>query len=339
MQDILFYQSHLDQVSRSFAACIAQLRAPMRSWISLSYLLFRVLDTVEDSEWEQIALQDKQYDLFDAFVNCSPEPQEVEKWVSRFPSSISENEKKLLTNSKLLFDDLHELSVKVKSAIQASLLRMSLGMRHYSARKTQITDMVDLNRYCYFVAGIVGELLSRLFVELRPDFVEPPAFLKNAFHFGLFLQKVNILKDQRSDEKVGRFLVPDRNLILTSMKANAQGSFQYLLSIPKEEKGFRTFCGWSLFLGLSSLPWIQKAHAADDGSKIPRTVTKELLGSLEKIIDDDEALKNAWNTYHPMFLDFPEVVEAPKVPDFGDWFCKISGNLLSTSELTELKLV
>ena len=49
MQTISFYQTHLDRVSRSFAFCIKKLESPLRQWVSLAYLLCRVLDTVEDS--------------------------------------------------------------------------------------------------------------------------------------------------------------------------------------------------------------------------------------------------------------------------------------------------
>ena len=44
-----FYQRHLDGVSRSFALCIPQLDQPFQERVALSYLLLRVLDTVEDA--------------------------------------------------------------------------------------------------------------------------------------------------------------------------------------------------------------------------------------------------------------------------------------------------
>ena len=44
-----YYQHWLDVVSRSFALCIPQLEPPFRDHVGLAYLLFRVLDTVEDA--------------------------------------------------------------------------------------------------------------------------------------------------------------------------------------------------------------------------------------------------------------------------------------------------
>ena len=49
MRSLAFYQHWLDVVSRSFALCIPQLDAPFRDHVALAYLLFRVLDTVEDA--------------------------------------------------------------------------------------------------------------------------------------------------------------------------------------------------------------------------------------------------------------------------------------------------
>ncbi len=49
LKEAEFYQTHLDRVSRSFAFCIRQLPDPLRGWVGLSYLLCRILDTIEDS--------------------------------------------------------------------------------------------------------------------------------------------------------------------------------------------------------------------------------------------------------------------------------------------------
>ena len=70
-----------------------------------------------------------------------------------------------------------------------------------------------------------------------------------AYHFGLFLQKVNILKDQQEDEAAGRFLVPDRRALLASLRDNARGALQYILALPRGERGYRIFCAWSLMIG------------------------------------------------------------------------------------------
>src|SRR5258708_9371144 len=78
-----------------------------------------------------------------------------------------------------------------------------------------------------------------------------------AYRFGLFLEKVNILKDQAEDEEAGRFLVPDRREILASLRADAERALAYLTSLPRAERGYRTFCAWSLMLRAASLPLME----------------------------------------------------------------------------------
>jgi phytoene/squalene synthetase len=71
--------------------------------------------------------------------------------------------------------------------------------------------------------------------------------LLRAHHFGLFLQKVNILKDQAKDEEQGRLLVPSREQVELSASSDAHEALEFLCSIPEEQVEFRQFR--SLFFG------------------------------------------------------------------------------------------
>ncbi|MEZ4871220.1 MAG: hypothetical protein R2827_03035 [Bdellovibrionales bacterium] len=64
-------------------------------------------------------------------------------------------------------------SEKVQEIIQSTVISMSAGMQHY-AKQTQkkglkIKTRRELNRYCFFVAGVVGELLTKLAAIGRPE--------------------------------------------------------------------------------------------------------------------------------------------------------------------------
>ena len=70
------------------------------------------------------------------------------------------------------------------------------------------TDVTQYNRYCHFVAGLVGEGLSRLFVASE---LESPKLEKDLFtadQMGLFLQKTNIIRDYLEDFVDGRAFWP-----------------------------------------------------------------------------------------------------------------------------------
>jgi phytoene/squalene synthetase len=289
MRDSRFYQEHLDRVSRSFAFCIERLEPPFRGWVSLSYLLCRVLDTVEDALWPEPSVQAGQFREFLGFLEAAPAAATVAAWGRRFPATISAGEQGLLEDFGALLSDLHGLPEGIRRAIASPVRRMALGMREFAQRPLKLSDLSEVNRYCFVVAGLVGGLLSRLYLSFRPSFEAPGGFHLNGCHFGLFLQKVNLLKDQRGDESEGRFLVPDRAGLVASLRGNARGALDYLLSLPVAERGYRLFCGWSLFIGLASIPWIEESYARNDASiRIPRTRTLELMGRAEAAIGDNE---------------------------------------------------
>src|SRR6185503_11000917 len=97
-----FYQSHLDRVSRSFAFCIRQLPDPLRDWVALSYLLCRLVDTVEDSAWTDLPLQMEAFRRFDRALEGA---ESLSGWADLFPQGIPESEKLLVAEAQALMDD------------------------------------------------------------------------------------------------------------------------------------------------------------------------------------------------------------------------------------------
>ncbi|MCO5141995.1 MAG: squalene/phytoene synthase family protein [Oligoflexia bacterium] len=289
-------QNHLNRVSRSFAFCIERLEGELRDWVTVSYLLCRVLDTVEDSPWQSSVLREAAFTDFEDFLHRSPDSPYVTKWAKQFPDNIPAEEKDLLLDSKAVFDAFHQFPLEVQTTIKSTVLSMSRGMRAFLKEKSEgkifrLHSIAELNQYCFFVAGIIGELLTNLLnLHLKGAKTESREDYRNALHFGLFLQKVNILKDQLKDEQEGRYLVPSRKAVLTSLATHADGAIRYILSIPVAERGYRLFCAWSLFLGLSSLTWFEKGMRLNKVMKLPRLVTSMLLGKVERLIDSNDDL-------------------------------------------------
>lgn len=297
-----FYQAHLNRVSRSFAFCIARLEpAFLREQVGLSYLICRILDTIEDAAWKTPAEQYLAFEAFNRFLVREAPTSEVRAWMETFPPDVADGEKLLLADAAEIFSDFHRLPEKIKSVLKDTVDSMSAGMKRFVEIKQQgrlrLSSLVDVNRYCFFVAGVVGEVLTRVLTEQSQELeisAEEKEGLQlfDAFRFGLFLQKVNLLKDQKQDEKEGRFLVPSRFEVLMSLRSDAGGALRYLLSLPKRLTGYRLFCGWSLFLGLASIPWLERAYHEDQPLKISRGETQLLLGHIEQIIGDNKALSD-----------------------------------------------
>ncbi|MBC7542404.1 MAG: squalene/phytoene synthase family protein [Candidatus Sericytochromatia bacterium] len=291
-----FYQAHLERVSRSFAFCLAQLDAPFREWLSLAYLLFRLLDTVEDATWPTPELQQLQFQAFDAFVlDHRVDAAAITAWAARFPGDIPEGEQRLLTDTATVLAHVHALPPAARTALLRCYSDMSTGMQHFCASGlTGFETSVVLNQYCFYVAGVIGELTNDLLAAARPELALAPERLVDCYHLGLALQKVNILKDQRTDEQVGRRFFTDRDALLASLVGNLPGALRCVLAMPGEIVSLRLFCAWSLFMGMATIPWVVRSWEEDVAPKLPRAETALLLAEIDGAITDADALQRLY---------------------------------------------
>lgn len=71
-----------------------------------------------------------------------------------------------------------------------------------------LTSIEEYDLYCHYVAGLVGEGLSRLFAATKKErpWIADQLVLSNSM--GLLLQKTNILRDFREDCDEGRYFWP-----------------------------------------------------------------------------------------------------------------------------------
>ena len=122
---------------------------------------------------------------------------------------------------------------------------------------------------------------------------------------------------------------------MCSSDLDAEGALRYLQSLPLAEKGFRLFCGWSLFLGLASLPWTERSWAMGIFEKIPRLLTQKILGTVERIIDDNQALLQLFQQMLPAAKADPAAAATGAIP----WFRSVYDGRLRDSELAELGLM
>jgi phytoene/squalene synthetase len=332
-------------VSRSFAFCIARLGSPLREQVGLSYLICRVLDTVEDANWAKKSQQGEQFEVFNRLLISPFSDAEFTDWRNRFPTGLPEGETRLLDDAAQILRDFQALPSSPRQAIEEPVLSMSRGMHHFALSRNQnqlrLNNLREVNQYCFFVAGVVGEILTRLVAIAVEKKAIDPSELMDAYHFGLFLQKINILKDQRADETQGRFLVPSRTEVIGSLREHAIRAIEYVTSVPKSLLGFRLFCSWSLFLGLASLPWIQQDWEQNDLSKIPREQTQALLKEIEAIVGDDVRLKQMFEFLFSLSGAGETPFSGATNPDImtlGDDFPKLYRGLLSDSELRQFGL-
>lgn len=187
---------YLNQTSRSFAAVIQALDDELRHAVCLFYLVLRALDTLEDdmtiSLSEKIPmLHDFHSYLYDA------------KW--KYTES-KEKDRRVLEDFPTISLEFRKLTQVYRDVIADICHQMGRGMAEFLEKK--IGTLAEWDRYCHYVAGLVGIGLSRLFSasELEDSFVGQDTHLSNSM--GLFLQKTNIIRDYLEDQQNGREFWP-----------------------------------------------------------------------------------------------------------------------------------
>ncbi|MBI5482428.1 MAG: squalene/phytoene synthase family protein [Deltaproteobacteria bacterium] len=195
-------------------------------------------------------------------------------------------------------------------------------MREYAGRAARdgrlvLVDVADLERYCYFVAGTVGKLLTALFLEAVPLGPERRRRVEaRAVSFGLGLQLVNIVKDVAADMSRSTCFVPrglaeahgvplDRLLdptlrpraravigaLCARARAHLQAAQEYTLAWPaREGLEVRRFCAVPLALALASLDEVEYGGDSLRAGHTPKvgraTVVATLVGSALAIDSD-----------------------------------------------------
>jgi nucleoside-diphosphate-sugar epimerase/phytoene/squalene synthetase len=219
VNDRAFCDRMLPGVSRTFALSIQNLPPDLRDAVCVSYLLCRVVDTVEDDRRLPPPERQALFDAFDAALaaaamgdgSVAPAFEATSEAHGLGPTKL---EAELCTGAAAVFRAFAALPEVQRQAILPHVAEMSKGMREYSIRADvegglRLRDVPDLERYCYFVAGTVGELLTDLFQISCP--VSPAVRREleaRAVSFGLGLQLVNILKDVAEDAVRGDCFLP-----------------------------------------------------------------------------------------------------------------------------------
>ncbi|XP_028377585.1 squalene synthase isoform X1 [Phyllostomus discolor] len=187
---------YLHQTSRSFAAVIQALDEEMRHAVCIFYLILRALDTVEDDMTISI---EKKIPLLHNFHTYLYEPD----W--RFMES-KEKDRQVLEDFPTISLEFRNLSVKYQTVIADICQKMGHGMAEFLDK--HVTSEQEWDKYCHYVAGLVGIGLSRLFSasELEDPVVGEDTASSNSM--GLFLQKTNIIRDYLEDQQEGREFWP-----------------------------------------------------------------------------------------------------------------------------------
>jgi farnesyl-diphosphate farnesyltransferase len=258
----------LPGVSRSFALVIRWLPRGLDDAVMTAYLLCRVADTLEDAV---LPVEDRRRML--ARFAASLDQGSPELPAGGYPAGY----KRLLDHVDPVLAGYRALPPRAREAIAASVREMCEGMSKWCGREIRTLD--DQNQYCYYVAGLVGRMLTALFhayglVDARLK----ERLDRYAVDFGLALQKVNVIRDIRGDLSEGRCFWPEeliekRGLTRGSLlgPSNApraiavmddlirdawrytERAVRYMTLLPVLQWRLRIFCAIPLFMAVATL--------------------------------------------------------------------------------------
>ena len=295
--DLAYQAAILQGVSRTFALTIPQLPAGLREVVGNAYLLCRITDTIEDEP----ALSAAQKQSFSAqFVDvvagrAAPEPFARDLGAGLSAASTA-SEHDLVANAARVIRITNGFETAQREALARCVRTMASGMAEFQLRASPagLDDLPHLDRYCYHVAGVVGEMLTELFCDYSAEIgARRDELLRLSVSFGQGLQMTNILKDVWDDHRRGACWLPrdvfrDAGFDLDSLsedrhdprfadglstligiaRGHLDNALRYTLLIPARETGIRRHCLWALGMAVLTLRRIHARPAYRTGADV-----------------------------------------------------------------------
>ena len=310
--DEVYQDQILPHVSRTFALTIPQLPLGLRTAVTCAYLLCRIADTIEDepalSPPETLAFLQRFRGVLVGRGDPTLLAREIEL---RLSDRTLAAERDLVGNMERVLGVMARLNEPQRAAIQRCVDLMCEGMPRFqfSASLKGLARSTDLDDYCYYVAGVVGEMLTDLFCDYSPEIARHrSALYAISASFAEGLQMTNILKDVWEDRSRGACWLPQevftrhgvdlaevasepfdprfgaafRDLIGVA-HAHLRNALDYALLIPSKETGIRRFCLWAIGLAVLTLRKIERHPEFTAGAQVK--VTRSAVAMIRLLTD------------------------------------------------------
>jgi len=333
------YQHYILQgVSRTFALTIPQLPADLELVTGNAYLLCRITDTIED---DAALTSDQKLHFIQRFLAVFEGADGVGFSAELLPllgGDCPEAELDLMRNVHRVVRLMRTFSPLQQQSLLRCVRQMAAGMAYYQEAENPfgLADIAELDRYCYHVAGVVGEMLAELFCDYSEIMAQKQQQLMGlSIHFGQGLQMTNILKDVREDMSRGVnwlpadlferkgvdlqdlpavFSEPDFAGVIEELIAVAHGhlrkALEYTLLIPSSEKGLRRFCLWAIGMAMLTLKKLNadRHYNNSASTKITRSSLKRIIVLSNMAVGQDVLVKGLFAS---LARGLPAAVDMP----------------------------
>ena len=312
----------VESVSRTFALSIELLEKPVNSWICTGYLLCRAADTIEDESSISPVARAELLELYDRVID-SEQPDDISDFMREVaknrPETVS-TDWEVLEETDRVFRILKTFSDDVQKAIRTVVREMSVGMAkflrryaHHGGLRIQTID--ELEEYCWYVAGTVGELFTSLLSCYDADKRSEPD-TADVRSFALLLQLINIAKDVPvdlrtennvylpaewlADEGIGHDAIENSTKgdavaavirrVVKHAESYTDGARRALATLPENQAGMleATTLPYLLALGTARELHARTDEAVESAVKLERTEVAAIYGEMRQGITHND---------------------------------------------------
>jgi farnesyl-diphosphate farnesyltransferase len=310
----------LRAVSRSFYLTLRLAPRPLRRALGLGYLFCRAADTIADTRL--LAPDERRLCIREFRSLFLEERPPREPILALLGARLAQNaeipeERELLERLDSVFEAYDRADPDERRRIDRLVKTLTLGMEmdlsifpaESSGEIGVLEDDAVLDRYCYHVAGCVGEFWSDLAHDRLRSLAswDVERWRPEGVRFGKALQMTNILRDADRDFSIGRVYIPRTRLAAAGIDPSSivrarnrsvlrplihdllaltldhyEAAWRYTLSLPRRAPRLRLACALPLWIGLQTLELLARAEdpcAASVRLKIPRSAVQSLLRS------------------------------------------------------------
>ena len=254
----------LKETSRTFYIPITFLQKELKMAVSTAYLAMRAIDEIEDHD---TLSNDVKFDILTEVSNLlkasSFDENEYLKILEPIKDILPEVTLRLGDWIRLIPDGAEKIVTNATS-------EMAFGMAKWAKANWQVHTREDLDEYTYYVAGLVGVMLSNLWewnTGMKTD-------RDLAIGYGRGLQAVNILRNQKEDlAERGVSFVPDgwtREDLFAYAEENLDKADRYMKDINK--KTILLFCRLPLALAHKTLNALKSGKEKMTRDEVEETV-------------------------------------------------------------------
>lgn len=322
----------LKRVSRAFYLSIRVLPSGMRMPVAIAYLLARAADTIADTATVPVEERIKHLNEFRRLTLGEGEDGAPSKLSAELTDlQPTEGERALLGELQSAFGLLEVLSEADARSVRSVLTTLTDGMlfdlRTFRAESageiTALATTEKLDRYCYLIAGCVGEFWTDISIAYNQPLSKWDAARMRAIgvRFGLALQMTNILRDVPRDLQMGRCYLPQAEIERVGLRVDDlqdpldsrrarpllnwgigrtldhyEAAEQYIFALPRRNLRLRLAALWPVLIGLGTLARLAQGNDWLDPAvrvRVPRRTVYGII-ALSVVCGRSNALTSFW---------------------------------------------